>query len=316
MDAELDRFKTDISLTDYAQAEFGYELVKRESSASSKVLKSGGDKIIVTRQQDGHDVYFSVGDDRDCGSIVDFLQRRKSVNLGQVRKELRQWLPGSKRPAPKRPLRAPERAVAVSKDRSQVLTAWAKMKPYSGSYLSRDRCIHPAIIEAFDVRQDERGNACMAHRDRDGVMGWESKNRGFTGFAAGGTRNLSFTRIDTGPLTRLVVTEAAIDAMSYAQMKHEPGTGYMSTGGCALSEAQRQQLSRVMAENSVPVVLAMDRDAAGEKMAQEVAKLAPQGVFVMRDVPESQKDWNEALQAAERVREAQEQHDRGHGMTM
>lgn len=323
MDAELDRFKSDISLTDYAQAEFGYELMKKESSASSKVLKLGGDKIIVTRQQDGHDVYFSTGDDRDCGSIVDFLQKRKTVNLGQVRKELRQWLPGSKKPTIKRPERAPERAVATSKDRADVLRRWAKMKPYSGSYLTNERRIDPQIIEAFGVRQDEHGNACIAHRDESGVMGWESKNKGFTGFAAGGTRNVSFTRLDAGPLKKLVVTEAAIDSMSWAQLKHEPGTGYMSTGGTQLSQAQREQIQRIMVKNAVPVVLAMDRDDAGEKMAQELAKMAPQGVQTVRDVPKVAKDWNEALQAAERAREAQQRQqeiqrgrDRGHGMTM
>ena len=113
MTDELDRFKSEISLSDYAQSEFGYELIKKDSSKASLVLKCGGDKIIITRQPDGHDVYFSVGDERDCGSIIDFLQRRKNVNLGLARKELRAWLPGSKKPSIRVPQRPPERAVAV-----------------------------------------------------------------------------------------------------------------------------------------------------------------------------------------------------------
>lgn len=319
MDAELDRFKSEISLVDLAQAEYGYEMIKRESSAASKVLKCGGDKIIVTRQQ-GHDVYFSTGDDRDSGSVIDFVQRRTGLNLGQIRKALRSWLPGSKRPAPKRPARAPEHAAEVSKDRAGVLARWAMMRPYSGSYLTDERRIDPQIIEAFGVRQDERGNACIAHRDESGVMGWEVKNRGFTGFAADGTRNVSLTRLDAGPLKKLVVTEAAIDAMSYAQMRHEPGTAYVSTGGTQLSQAQREQMQRLMDRYpTATVVLAMDRDDAGEKMAHELAKMAPQGVQTVRDVPEVAKDWNEALQAAERAREAlerQQGRDRGYSMTM
>lgn len=320
MTDELERFKSEVSLTDYAQAEFGYELIKSESSASSKVLKFGGDKIIVTRRPDGHDVYFSTGDAKDNGSIVDFLQKRKAVNLGQVRKELRQWLPGSKKPAIKRPARPPERPQAVEKDRAGVLIRWALMRPYAGRYLTEKRCIEPHIIEAFGVRQDERGNACISHSDASGVVGWESKNENFTGFAAGGTRNVSFTRIDREPLKRLVVTEAALDAMSYAQLRHEPGTGYISTGGTQLSQVQREQLVRMMTKAGVPVVLAMDRDAAGEKMAQEVAAMAPHGVQTVRDVPEVAKDWNEALQAhqaAEQTeQEAQRQHDRERGLTM
>ena len=175
------------------------------------------------------------------------------------------------------------------------------MKPYSGSYLTNERNIDPQIIEAFGVRQDAHGNACIAHRDAGGVMGWESKNKGFTGFAAGGTRNVSFTRLDDGPIKKLVVTEAAIDAMSWAQIKHEAGTAYMSTGGTQLSQAQREQITRIMARSAVPVLLAMDQDEAGEKMAREMAAMAPEGVQTVRDVPEGAKDWNEALQAKQRA---------------
>jgi hypothetical protein len=307
MDAELERFKSEISLVDLAQAEYGYELIKRESSAASKVLVRGDDKLVVTRQQDAHDVYFSVVNARDCGSVVDFVQRRKAVNLGQVRKELRQWLPGSRRPSPRRPARAPERAVVTSADRADVLRRWASMRPYSGAYLTAARGIDPQLVAAFGVREDDHGNACIAHRDEFGVVGWEAKNQGFTGFAAGGTRNVSLTRLDAGPMTQLVVTEAAIDAMSWAQLKHTPGTAYLSTGGAQLSQAQRAQLQRIFATSSVPIVLAMDRDAAGEKMAHELVAMAPAGLETVRDMPTVGKDWNESLQASE----ARHEYDQG-----
>lgn len=295
MDAELERFKAEISLTDFAQAEFGYELLKKESSAASKVLSSADDKIIVTRQLDGHDVYFSTADDRDCGSIIDFLQARAALTLGQVRKVLRRWLPGSHKPAPRMPQCAPERAAATPKDRGDVLQRWARMRPYSSSYLTRDRGLDPRVIEAFGVRQDEHGNACIAHRDEIGVVGWESKNKGFTGFAAGGERNVSFTRLDNEQIKKLVITEAAIDVMSWAQLKHEPGTAYMSTAGTQLNQAQRDQLQQIMEKTGAVVVLAMDADEAGEKMAGELAKLAPQSATVTRDLPPAGKDWNAAL---------------------
>lgn len=51
-----------------------------------------GDKVIVKRDADQHDVYFSLRDERDDGSIIDFAMRRKGLNLGQVRKELRPWI--------------------------------------------------------------------------------------------------------------------------------------------------------------------------------------------------------------------------------
>lgn len=294
MDDELSRFKSEISLVDLAQAEYGYELVKRESSVSSKVLKCGGDKVIVTRQQ-GHDVYFSTGDSADNGSVIDFMQKRSGLNLGQIRKALRAWLPGSKKPALKRPARAPEHAKEVTKDRAGVLARWAILKPYAGSYLTDERGIDPEIIEAFGVRHDDRGNACFGHRDSTGVSGWELKNNGFTGFSEGGNKSLFLARPDDAPVTQIVVAEAVIDLMSWAQLKHERGTVYTSTGG-SLSPDQLEQLRAVFARNSgAEIVLAHDADAPGDRMADQVRQLAQAGVTVMRDRPPVGKDWNDML---------------------
>ena len=92
MDKELETFKTDIDLRAYAAA-LGYGLDRKASWRGSSVLRHpNGDKIIVKRDHDGHFVYFSVRDENDNGSIIDFVQRRKAYNLGQVRQELRPWI--------------------------------------------------------------------------------------------------------------------------------------------------------------------------------------------------------------------------------
>ena len=89
---ELERFKSRINLTEYMAAQ-GYQLDKTESSRHSVVMRSlGDDKLIVAKGQDGHWVYFSVRDEADNGSIIDFVQRRQGLNLGQVRRELRLWI--------------------------------------------------------------------------------------------------------------------------------------------------------------------------------------------------------------------------------
>src|SRR5215468_2524449 len=64
MDTELDDFKREIDLRQYA-AGMGYELDKRESWRGSAVMRRGGDKIVIKRDKDGHYVYFSVRDDHD-----------------------------------------------------------------------------------------------------------------------------------------------------------------------------------------------------------------------------------------------------------
>ncbi|MGB5632390.1 MAG: hypothetical protein WBM86_06380, partial [Waterburya sp.] len=89
---QLERFKIEINLVDYAQSQ-GYEYLTRESSPNSAVLRhNSGDKIVVVTNTDGQGIYFSIKDDKDNGTIIDFVQHRRNFNLGEVRKELRPWL--------------------------------------------------------------------------------------------------------------------------------------------------------------------------------------------------------------------------------
>ena len=87
---ELTKFKTDINLVEYAASQ-GYILNKKKSTKNSKVMKSvDGDKIIIATDNDTHGIYFSVSRG-DSGSIIDFVQARQGLNLGEVRKELRNF---------------------------------------------------------------------------------------------------------------------------------------------------------------------------------------------------------------------------------
>jgi hypothetical protein len=101
MDDELEAFKTNINLTEFA-ASLGYEMDRRESSRNSVIMRhSSGDEIVVARGLDHHWIYFSVRDDSDSGSIIDFIQNRTGDSFGQIRQKLRPWV-GCGRPV-KRP---------------------------------------------------------------------------------------------------------------------------------------------------------------------------------------------------------------------
>lgn len=310
---ELERFKREINLVEVAQS-MGYELVKAKSTKASKVMRSGGDIIVIaTDASDGHGIYFSIGDDGDNGSVIDFYLRRTQWNLGQIRKELRGWMPAAARPSPKRkpPAERPEPPQAVTRDRAEVLAKFAALVPYSGRYLTNTRKVDQAVIEAFGVLQDGYGNACFVHRDDQGVGGWETKNKGFTGFSAGGEKGLFLARPDSSPIVRIVVAEAAIDLMSWAQFKHAPGTVYASTGG-SVSPEQLEQLRAALARNpGAEIVLAHDGDAGGDWMADQVRELAPPGATVTRDRPPEGLDWNEVLKQAAKLAE---QREKGPGM--
>lgn len=138
---------------------------------------------------------------------------------------------------------------------------------------------------------------------------------GFTRFCDGGSKGLFVKRLDVDRVKRIVIVEAAIDALSYSQMEHQAGNMYVSTGG-SLGEHQRELLKLLLIKNvEAELVLAQDNDAidkngsavpfdqrAGEKMAQKIAGLAPSGMTVVRLMPEK-KDWNDVLRDRTRTHE-------------
>src|ERR1700722_6353102 len=121
-DPELENFKTRIDLRAYAAGQ-GYQLDRKESWRGSAVMRhANGDKIIIKREADGHYVYFSVRDDGDHGTIIDFAKRRLRCSLGAVRKELRPFIgmPSSAlTPYPPLP--------KIAKDRIRVERQYAQM---------------------------------------------------------------------------------------------------------------------------------------------------------------------------------------------
>ncbi|MBC8230713.1 hypothetical protein H8E77_14280 [bacterium] len=56
----LSQFKVDINLAEFACNRFGYTVDAKQSSPNSIVLRKGdGEKLIVTKDLDGHYVYFA-----------------------------------------------------------------------------------------------------------------------------------------------------------------------------------------------------------------------------------------------------------------
>ena len=296
--AELDRFKTAINLTEFAAAQ-GYTLDRRESSRNSAVMRREKDKIIVTRQGE-HWIYFSVRDDRDNGTIVDFVMRRDAGgSLGAARQALRRWT-SQPRPPIEPSFYAPELAT-ITRDRAAIMRGYARLNPITEHPALTARGIPPALLSlprfARCVLMDDHGNACFPHHDTEGVAGWEIKNRGFTGYAKGGSKGLWFSRT-TGADMRLVMTESAIDALSYAALFPDDHARYFSTGG-SLNPDQPALIRRALEKMPGPaaLILATDNDEAGHALAAAIQSLAPIGAEIRRPLPTTGKDWNDQLRA-------------------
>ena len=299
---ELARFKSEINLVEYAQS-VGYEIDRNKSSQNCVVLKdSAGDKILVgVDQADSHYFYYSVRDERDSGSVIDFIQNRKRLNLGEVRKELRPWLNGSYSSAYSSREPAPS-PTPTSKDAHKILAQFESFQALSNHLYLNQRGITSETISdrRFEgtIYTDRRGNAVFPHRDRVGVCGYEIRNHQFKGFSNGGTKGLWVSRSFSDD-QQLIICESPIDCLSYHQLFPDTQTRYFATGG-TLSEFQKDLLRTAMERlHSLggEIVIAVDRDEAGQEMTQELKQIAPQTAQIYRHVPEHQKDWNEALQA-------------------
>lgn len=306
-DNELQRFKTEINLSEFS-ASLGYALDKRESSRNSAVMRhANGDKIIVARSEgSGNWIYFSVRDDRDNGTIIDFLQNRSAFNLGQVRKRLREWI-GTARPSIQPSLFVRD-LLPVSRDRGIVLKAWETAKDCSSLPYLTGRGIGPDVL-ALDrfagcVRVDQRNNALFPHYDNEGLCGYEIKNRGFTGFAPGGIKGFwsSRTREEDN---QLVLVESAIDGISYHILYGNDRTRYVSTGG-ELSPRQPGLIREAIEKMPIDslILIAFDHDEGGEKITKELKKVISPEYKTKRALPDvgTGKDWNEMLKSQSKLK--------------
>ena len=123
-DPELDRFKTEINLVDFAGSR-GYAIDNRESWKGSIVMRSGGDKIIVSKRGANWG-YYSVKNNSK-GDVIDLVQFLDGCTLGEARKTLRAWSG-----APPPPLLTERKNKTAFDDRKKtlqgVLQEWKKTR--------------------------------------------------------------------------------------------------------------------------------------------------------------------------------------------
>jgi hypothetical protein len=297
MDEELESFKRSVDLKSLAEA-YGFRVVrKRKGGAIVEMRHEDGEKIdIADHAKDGHPVFKSWNHGAQ-GSVIDFVMHRDRCNLGQARKTLRHWTPAYA-PVTRHGSIAPPRPAPEPFNRYALAALWRNMRPYAGGYLE-SRGIAPATVAGFSdrVRIDERGNVAFRHDDREGLTGWELKNRGFTGFASGGRKGLFALRVgygrDEAP-PRVVVTESALDALSFHQL--DPAPALLLSFGGGLSEPQRELLAHVLTKYPAAAIFAAtDSDDQGEEYAALIRQHRPDA---LRAKSPTGKDWNDAIRPA------------------
>lgn len=297
---ELDEMKR-IDLAQYV-ASRGFVLDRRQSSRASLVMKHpSGDKLIIAKAPNGQFVYFNAKGN-DNGTIIDFIQARDRVSLGEVRKLLRPWLTTGGGPISNLPT-LPIVLQPSEHNAAQVLTNWLNARPIgqTNTYLEQERCIPGDVLRHTifrdRIRIDDRNNVLFPHFNQSGLCGYEIKNTGWTGFAPGGIKGLACSRPQPEDQT-MIVCETAIDMLSYAALKGIAGKRFFSTAG-QISPMQAECLrsaARNMPENAV-IILACDNDPGGHQLAEQIQEvLTNTGRKVTTDFPQpTGADWNEVL---------------------
>jgi len=311
MDEELDRFKR-INFCEYAVSR-GYRLIRREaargggsrgSTASSLLLRhsSTDDKIVARLDRDGHWTYFSVRDDRDNGTIIDFVLRRGARTLSEARRELRAWA-GEIHSLAFSPAIGTK---PMDADRTPIRQVFARASTVADHPYLNSRGLRPETLTSVRFagtwRVDARGDLLFPHFDGprpEDLCGFERKSARFSGFSAGGRKTVWVSSTLSGD-DALVITEAVIDAFSYHQLQPSERTRYLSTSG-SIGERQARHVAAAIAE--LPprslVALATDNDDAGDRLAEKIGNLGANARYERRRPPAG-KDWNEWLQRCER----------------
>jgi hypothetical protein len=262
-------------------------------------MRKGVEKLVVTRAPDGHYVYTDAHNDRDCGSIIDYIQNRRALNLGQVRKELRPWIGTDRQPASIENYQSTiEKSPA---DYARIATSWSnagEVRDYS--YLE-SRGIERETVEAYSdrIRQSAQGTLMFQHLDTHSpVSGYEFKAQDYAGFSKGGRKGLFIARIsEARHIRRLVITETALDALSYAQIEGcKKDVAYVSTGGNCSDEQIEQLKAIVRSLNLEKVITAHDNDKGGHDQAEKLRERLQNSCRIDRHTPPRGNDWNQELQ--------------------
>jgi hypothetical protein len=291
---ELEQFKTEIDLSIFLEQQ-GYQKDNFASCRSSAVYRSGPDEKLIIGRRGDHFVYTNTKNPSDAGSIIDFVQKRTGKSLGQVRQALRPVLGGGEY-LPQQDWAEP----AESVEKSQW--TWANTgRVFDPRYL-QDRGIDIETIEKYRERihQTRRGNFLFGHYGPQGFSGFEIKSPDGTGrFAAGCEKTFFSCLTDQKLVKRLVVTETAIDALSYAQMDGlRDDTAYLSLAGNPSPEQLEQLRALAGMDNILSIVLAHDNDQGGDRQAEKCRQaLVGVDVRIDRHAPaDAGADWNQVLQ--------------------
>lgn len=292
------KLKSEINLIAYAKT-FGYQVDKSKSSRHSVALRlDNQDKIIVSRRN-GLWMYFSVYDDQDNGTVIDFLCNREGITPYQAGVVLNEWQQGYSGTLCEqiKPLEEQKPEPARIKRLYQKFDV-AQAHPY---LLSRGISQETLLSDEFTGRvlMDVYGNAVFPHYHQGGVCGLELKGPQTSLFVRGSQKTFWRSNYSDNQ-TKLLIAESAIDAMSYYQLFGIKNAFWIATCG-GISPLQRELLKRLLrsANGLREISLITDNNQGGDRLVDalknDIEAEGFQGKLGRHSPSHKGQDWNDVL---------------------
>jgi hypothetical protein len=282
-----------------------WKLDRKESTKLSLKYRRGQGEILIV-SHGGRGWWDPTSDAK--GDVFGLVQRLEpGINFGYVRKRLRE-LAGL---TPTFPIA--ERAGRRQASDRPVAERWADRKGvWPGSptwrYLAWKRLLPSAIIEAASaagvLREGPGGSAWFAHVDGAGsVAHVDIRGPTYKGSLTGGAKSLFRMPANNAPLPRLILAEAAIDALSVAAIESlRVDTLYVASGGGMGPGTIAALEALLTAMATLPGALlcsATDANGPGDRFAERHRALAEKFSvpFARLRPPIEDGDWNDVLRA-------------------
>jgi Toprim-like/Protein of unknown function (DUF3991) len=282
-----------------------WRLDRVQSTRRSLKYRRGDDEIVIVNH-DGRGWWDPLSDRK--GDIFTLVrQLEPGLTFGEARRLLRDFVGIA--PTFPAALRARRMQVAPV----PVALRWERRRPLSrGSsvwrFLMEQRGVPETVLiaarEADAIREGPRGSAWFAHWDNAGLLtGIEMRGPAWRGFSTDGAKTLFRLRGGPGPLSRVAVCEAAIDALSLAAIERmRDDTLYAATAGGmgpATLAALEQLLSTLATDPAGLLIAATDADPAGRRYAVRLQAMAMAAAVRFEAIlpPDGLNDWNDALRA-------------------
>ena len=282
-----------------------WKLDRKESTKLSLKYRRGKGEILIVSHA-GRGWWDPTSDAK--GDVFGLVQRLEpGLTFGHARKRLREFaglspsFPPADRAGRRRGLDRP------------VAERWAERKAVRANsttwrYLAIERRLPSNIIEASStadvLREGPIGSAWFAHFDDMGAVSHvDVRGPTYKGSLTGGAKALFCLHVYGSSRPRLVLAEAAIDALSIAAIENlREDTLYSATGGGmgpGTIAALEALLGRIAMLPGALFCSATDANAAGDRFAQRHHALAKQFAVTFERLrpPLEGGDWNDVLRA-------------------